>query len=155
MSHANEKGWYGNLFKMLLVRNGIANLLSVPQLERDGFFLTYDTRTTCHIHCPDGKFIALDRELGGFCYWLCYIDMSQPLNQSAVSLVNIVRENYEGFTSREVEKSIMARKSHGRVGNPYDAEFVIIVSKKTVKICLSHLFMFLMHLPFLVPTFTE
>ena len=60
MSHANEKGWYGDLFNMCLVRNGIANLLSVPQLERDGFVLTYDTRTTWHIHCPDGKVVALD-----------------------------------------------------------------------------------------------
>ena len=35
VSHANEKGWYGDLFNMWLVRNGIADLLSVPQLERD------------------------------------------------------------------------------------------------------------------------
>ena len=46
MSHANEKGWHGELFNMWLVNNGIANLLSVPQLERDGFVLTYDTCTT-------------------------------------------------------------------------------------------------------------
>ena len=38
-------------------------------------------------------------------------------------------------------------------GNPSDAEFVKMVSDKNVKICLSHLLMFLMHLPFLVPTF--
>ena len=34
VSHANNKGWYGDLFNMWLVRNGIANLLSVHQLER-------------------------------------------------------------------------------------------------------------------------
>ena len=80
--------------------------------------------------------------------------MLQPLHQSAVSLLNTVRENYEGFTRREVENTILARKSHGRVGKPSDADFVKIVSEKTVKICLSHLMMSLMHLPFLVPTFT-
>ena len=79
--------------------------------------------------------------------------MSQPLNQSDVSFVNTVRENYESFTSREVEKAILARKTHGRVGNPSCAEFVKMVSEKTVKMCLSHLLMFLTHLPFLVPTF--
>ena len=59
--------------------------------------------------------------------------MLQTLNQSAVSLVNNVRENYEGFTRREVEKAILDRKAHGRVGNPSDAEFVRMVSKKTVE----------------------
>ena len=81
--------------------------------------------------------------------------MSQPLNQSDVSFVNTVRKNYEGFTRLEDEKAILARKAHGRAGNPSDAEFVKMVSKKNVKICLSHLLMFLMHLPSLVPTFPE
>ena len=76
VSHANEKGWYGDLFNMCLVRNGIANLRSVTKVERDGFVLTYDTLTTWNIHCPDGKVFALDRELGGVCDRFCYIDMS-------------------------------------------------------------------------------
>ncbi len=32
---ATKKGWYHNLFDLWLVRNGIANLLSLPQLEAD------------------------------------------------------------------------------------------------------------------------
>ena len=95
--------------------------------------MTYDTRTTWQIHCTDGKVIALDCELGGVCDRFCYIDMSQPLNQSDVSFVNTVRKNYEGFTRLEDEKAILARKAHGRVGNPSDAEFVKMFSKKTVK----------------------
>ena len=50
VSHANEKGWYGDLLNTWLVCNGISNLLYVPQLERDGFVLAYNTRTTSHIH---------------------------------------------------------------------------------------------------------
>ena len=94
VSRANEKGCYGDIFNMLLVRNGIAKLLSVPQLECDGFVLTYDTRTTWHTNCPDGKVVALDRELGGVCDRFCCIYMSQPLNQSDVSLVNTVCKKY-------------------------------------------------------------
>ena len=59
--------------------------------------------------------------------------MSQLLNQSSASLVNTVRKNYEGFTRHEVEKAILARKAHGRVGNPSDAEFVKMVSDKPVQ----------------------
>ena len=59
--------------------------------------------------------------------------MSQLLNQSAASLVNTVRENYEVFTKCEVEKVILDRKAHGRVGNLSDAEFLKVASKKTVK----------------------
>ena len=75
---------------MWLVHNGIANLLYVPKLERDGFLLIYGTHTTWYIHCPGRKFIAIDRDLGGVCDRFCYIHMSQLLNQSAVLLVNNV-----------------------------------------------------------------
>ena len=30
VSHANEKGWYGDLLNLCLVQNGIANLLYIP-----------------------------------------------------------------------------------------------------------------------------
>ena len=40
-SFSDEKGVYLDLFKMWLVKNGIANLLSLPRLERDVFF--------CHV----------------------------------------------------------------------------------------------------------
>ena len=40
---SDEKGWYKGLFHMWLVRNGIANLLSLPQLESEGYCIIYDT----------------------------------------------------------------------------------------------------------------
>ena len=42
---SNEKGMLLDMFCMWLVRNGIANLLSIPCLERDGYQVTYDTNT--------------------------------------------------------------------------------------------------------------
>ena len=39
---SNEKGWFGR-FKMWINKQGIANLLSLPQLEDDGFRIVYDT----------------------------------------------------------------------------------------------------------------
>ncbi len=40
---ATEKGWYRDLFNLWLVCNGIANLLSLTQLEADGFTISYHT----------------------------------------------------------------------------------------------------------------
>jgi hypothetical protein len=41
---ATKEGWYRDLFNLWLVRNGIANLLSLPQLETDGFTISYHTK---------------------------------------------------------------------------------------------------------------
>ena len=37
---------------MLLVRTGIANLLSLPSLERDGFIVSYNTMVSWMVQCP-------------------------------------------------------------------------------------------------------
>ena len=42
---SNKKGMLLDMFCMWLVRNGIANLLSIPYLERDGYQVSYDTKT--------------------------------------------------------------------------------------------------------------
>ena len=41
---SNEKGCYKGLFHMWLVRNGITNLLSLPQLKSEVYRVTYDHR---------------------------------------------------------------------------------------------------------------
>ncbi len=56
---ATKKGWYHNLFSLWLVRNGIANLLSLSQLEVDGFTLSYNTGGNWIITTPQGKEITL------------------------------------------------------------------------------------------------
>jgi hypothetical protein len=40
---ATKKGWYHDLFDLWLVHNSIANLLLLPQLEADGFTVSYHT----------------------------------------------------------------------------------------------------------------
>ena len=39
---SSEKGYFGG-FEMWLNRSGIANLLSIPQLEEDGYVIDYNT----------------------------------------------------------------------------------------------------------------
>ncbi len=55
---ATKKGWYRDLFDLWLVRNGIANLLSLPQLEADGFTVSYHTGGNWIVMTPQGKEIT-------------------------------------------------------------------------------------------------
>ena len=43
------------IFKMWLNEGGIANLLSIPQLEKNGFRVTTDTHGEWVIHSPQGE----------------------------------------------------------------------------------------------------
>ena len=58
-----EQGYYG-VFKMWLNRNGIANLLSIPQLEEDGYVIDYNTRRDGVVTTPQGKSIVFKRDTG-------------------------------------------------------------------------------------------
>ncbi len=55
---ATKKGWYRDLFNLWLVHNSIANLLSLPQLEADGFTVSYHTSGNWIIITPQGKEIT-------------------------------------------------------------------------------------------------
>ena len=43
VSTSNEKGFYG-LWNFWLNKQGIANLISIPQLEKDGYTIDYNTK---------------------------------------------------------------------------------------------------------------
>ena len=111
-THSNEKGWFKDLFHMWLVRNGIANLLSLPRLEGDGFRITYDMCTHWEIHCPDGNDFIFKKYVG-VCKGFLYLDITklqyhtkesentqEAVSASHVDLVQKVRGDYEGFTDR-------------------------------------------------------
>jgi hypothetical protein len=61
-TYATNKGWYCNLFNLWHVRNGIANLLSLPQLEADGFTARYHTGGNWIVNTPQGKEITFHQE---------------------------------------------------------------------------------------------
>ena len=63
-----------DMFYMWLVQNGIANLLSIPCLERDGFRVSYDTNTCWLVHCPDGMILKFKKDTG-VCEGFPYIDL--------------------------------------------------------------------------------
>ena len=52
-SYSDKKGYAMKMFYTWLVRDGIANLIPFPQLERDGYRITYDTLTEWVVHAPN------------------------------------------------------------------------------------------------------
>jgi hypothetical protein len=96
---ATEKGWCRNLFNLLLVRNGIGNLLFLPQLEADGFAVSYHTGGNWIVTTPHGDDIIFHREEDGVCRGFPYINMQ---SKAAVAMIQTVRQRYEGFTKRKV-----------------------------------------------------
>ena len=55
---ATKKGWYRDLFDLWLVCNCTPNLLSLPQLEADGFKLSYHTGGNWIVTTPQGEDIT-------------------------------------------------------------------------------------------------
>ena len=63
-----------DMFCMWLVCSGIANLLSLPTLERDGYVCSYKTNSLWIVECPDGTILKFKRDQG-LCEGFPYIDM--------------------------------------------------------------------------------
>ena len=59
---SNTKGLFG-VFEMWLNRGRIANLLSIPQLEEDGFKVRYDTDGDWIVTSPSGEDIVRHRSV--------------------------------------------------------------------------------------------
>mmetsp|Transcript_4507 Transcript_4507/g.6406 ORF Transcript_4507/g.6406 Transcript_4507/m.6406 type:complete len:231 (-) Transcript_4507:100-792(-) len=120
MTISSEKGFLGP-FELRLNKQGIANFLSIPQLEEEGYKVQYETDVTqWTVTTPQGKKIVFKQDTG-LCNCIPYIDMRKV--SEAVAMVQTVRGNFEGFTKKEVEKAIQARRLQAMMAHPSDAEF--------------------------------
>ena len=61
--HARKK-WDLGMFKMWINEEGIGKLLSIPQLEKDGFRVTTDTYGEWVIYSPQGKKLQFKQDTG-------------------------------------------------------------------------------------------
>ena len=126
-----EQGYYG-VFKMWLNRSGIANLLSIPMLENDGYEVDYNTKRDWVVTTPQGKKITFKRDTG-LCDRMPYIDLRE--HQEGVIMLETVRKNFEGYTKRQVKKAILAREAQAMVAHPTDEKFKQMVSHEKLKNC--------------------
>ena len=71
-TYSNQKGWWSH-FHMWLVESGIANLLSVSQVEADSFEVDYSNNLWT-LTKPEGHAIAFKKDTGK-CHGFPYIEM--------------------------------------------------------------------------------
>ena len=69
------------------MRNGIANIISVPQLESDWFEVEYVKRKWS-IVCPNGTVLSLTRD-SGLCEVFPYLDI-RDLKSDGVAMAQMV-----------------------------------------------------------------
>ena len=79
---------------MWVHEQGMANLLSIPCLEADGYNISYDTKKEWVVTTPKGTRIKSKQDTG-LCKGMPYIDM-QNFKEGAI-MIETVRKNFENF----------------------------------------------------------
>ena len=101
---------------------GFANIFSIPSLKNLGYHITYDS--------DDRYYLATNRKTDISTKFiedkngLPYVEAANK----GLMFVQTVRQNYEGFTNKEVEKALLHHKGPGLLGNPYEQELKYLVS---------------------------
>ena len=89
--HSDEKGQLLDMFNVWLVEHGIANLLSIPTLERDGHKVTYDSWDAWQVHTPDGLILTFKKD-EGVCEGFPYINL-ENLQDHVKSAMGILSDH--------------------------------------------------------------
>ena len=103
-----------------LDETGIANILSIPVLKKLGYHITYDSHGNYYQVSKDDVSFRFNEGDDG----LPYIDAGEE----GLIFVQTVRQQYEGFTKKQVEKAILARKATGLLGYPTERDMEALVS---------------------------
>jgi hypothetical protein len=142
----NKRGQYGNL-KVWYLPNGIANIILMHELELL-YCITYDSWVGYYvIHTPKGvvRFYKDEQGLpyldleesseGGTLLLMQHVGGTCKRESQAVTLVQTVRGNYEGYTKREVLKAKEVQRAQAMMGNLSEADYKGMVSHNLIPNC--------------------
>ena len=128
VSTSYEKGFFG-LWDFWLNYQGITNLLSIPQLEKDGYVIDYNTNRDWVVTIPEGKTILFHKDVS-MCKGMPYLDGSG--NHDVFLMIQTFREKFSMFTEKQVEKAIESRGIQACMAHPTDEKFKLLVSSKSI-----------------------
>ncbi len=137
----NQMGEYGSL-KVWYIPEGIANIFSMNKLEKR-YCITYKSWQGYYVvHRKNGE-VWFYKDKNG----LPYIDLKESLEDTAAMLVQtgseeaatafvqMVHQNYEGFTKCEVLQAKEAQQAMGMLGNPSTGYFKQMVRGNMINNC--------------------
>ena len=93
------------------MRTGIANLLSLPSLERDGFVVSYNTKTSWMVECPDGTVLKFLKDTG-VCAGFPYIDLENLEAHVVKSPGGDVLSKIKAMREAPKQKALAFMQSH-------------------------------------------
>eukprot|EP00956_Cyclotella_meneghiniana_P039180 scaffold167175_cov42-Cyclotella_meneghiniana.AAC.1 len=117
----NRQG-YWNGIPFWVNNTGIANLLSIPKLEKHGWIIKYKTGGEWQALSPGGQLLKFKKDTG-LCNGMPYLDLSKPKDfisqvPEGFAFVETVRKNMEGFTQEEVRQATKARDAMAMMAHP-------------------------------------
>ena len=83
-------------FQVWLNEHGIANLLSIPILEKAGYKVSTHTDSDWVVTTPQGENIIFERDTG-ICGGMPFLDLRRH-KKTGVAMIETVRENYRNYT---------------------------------------------------------
>jgi len=143
--YTKQMGNYGRM-KVWYIPDGITNIISMHELEKlyrimydswEGYYIVHTAQGQVHFHKDEQGLPYIDLEQSGrmAAIMLMQNASQQSTEPEGVALVQTVRENYEGYTKREVLRAKEARRAQAMIGNPSEGDFKGMVSSNMIKNC--------------------
>ena len=129
---STREGYYGR-FHVWVNTNGMANLLSIPCLVREGYRVGYETGGTWTVTIPEGTIIPFEKDIG-VTEGIPFID-TRRCKKEGLCLIETVRKNFKGYSKKEIEKAVLSKTTQAMVGHPPTARFKQIVSDSHLAEC--------------------
>ena len=133
---------------MWINEGGITNLLSIPQLERDGFRVTCDIHGEWIVYLRCGDKLVSKRDVGSLenmpyihvsdvpeAFAHANIEASQDIEVMLQREIQTVPMKMKDFSRNEVKGDIAARKAQIMLAHTPDAKFKQLVNSDSVKNC--------------------
>jgi hypothetical protein len=137
----DSSGSLGALEQVWLNKGGVATIIPLKKLEKLCPMVYDSTRNRGAFVCrtKDGDVVLKNNGKGMPYFDLREFEAEADLSfapEAALSFVQTVRGNMEGFTKREVEEAQKARKAQAMLGHPTDRDFLGMVRGGMISNCL-------------------
>ena len=111
-TQSTRQGMLGGRFLMWYNPGGIANLLSIPLLLKEGYVIRFQSDAGGWVVITPGPnpiVIPFTTDTDGVTAGMPYIDIRQRID--GIAMIQTVEHNMEGYTSREVREAYTAREA--------------------------------------------